>query len=141
MRPSETRSVKNYLLKILMLFQGISGMFGGSNLVLDPSGQSLGLPVDWLSGTPFENYLLPGWILLVTLGVVPMVVFYGLWQNKRWSWYGSLMVSLGLITWIVVEIMMIGYHAYPPLQILYGFIGLVMLLITLLPGVKRSLRM
>lgn len=137
-----TRSMHSryfYLLLILMLFQGASGLFGGAALVIDPSGGLLGLPLDMLVGSPFETYLMPGLILLIVLGAFPLVVCYGLWQRKRWAWWGALLVSIALIIWIGVEIAMVGYHSDPPLQLIYGIVGIVLLILTQLPAVRDFL--
>ena len=117
-----------YTLIILMLFQGISGLIGGITLVIDPSGKLLQMPLSTLEGSPFETFLIPGIILLTILGIFPMIVFYGLWKNLKRAWMGSLLVSAALIIWISVEIWVVGYHHEPPLQLIYGLLGLIMLL-------------
>ena len=47
-------------LLFLLLFQGVSGMAGGVGLVADASGSTLGIPLEWLKGSPFPDYLIPG---------------------------------------------------------------------------------
>jgi hypothetical protein len=127
------------ILTILIGFQGISGLFGGLALVIDPTGELLRMPIAMLEGSPFDNFLIPGIILLTILGIFPMVVFYGLRKKLNWAWTGSLMVSAALIIWIGVEIRMIGYHPEPPLQLIYGLLGLILLTLTLLPSVRKQL--
>jgi hypothetical protein len=122
-----------------MTFQSLSGLFGGLMLILDPSGNSLNMPLSLLNNSPFINYLIPGLILFFILGVIPFVVLNGLWKKKGWSWYGSLFVSLALIIWIAVEVLMIGYQAEPPLQLIYGLASILLLTFTLMPSVKNFL--
>lgn len=124
MKRSDTRPVTRYLLMLLLFFQGASGLFGGTALVLDPTGGYLGLPLFFLEGTPFNNYLYPGLILLTVLGIFPTVVFVGLWKRRPWSVKGSLLVGMALVIWIGVEILMVGYHSEPPLQLIYGMTGI-----------------
>jgi hypothetical protein len=69
-------------LLVPLLFQGVSGVVGGIGLVIDPSGASLGLPLAWIEDSPFRTYLVPGFILLTALGVVPLIVAYGLWRRR-----------------------------------------------------------
>lgn len=116
-----------YFLIVLVFFQGVSGLYGGSMLIIDSTGQSLELPLNLLNDTPFDDYLMPGTILLLILGVFPTIVAYGLWRRYTWAWTGALIVSLALIIWIGVQISMIGYRAQPPLQAIYGALGLIML--------------
>jgi len=124
---------------ILMLFQGLSGLFGGIALVIDPSGELLQMPLSMLEGSPFDTFLIPGIILLTILGIFPMCVVYGLWVRLNWAWMGSLLVSAALIIWIGVEISMVGYHTEPPLQLIYGLLGLIMMVLIFLPSVRNKL--
>lgn len=127
------RSFALYLLMAALLFEGVSAIAGGIGLV---SG-GLPLPLSWLAGSPFDSYRIPGLILLVVLGVVPMAVLYGLWRRRYWGWLGALFVGVALIIWIVVEVMIVGYIAQPPLQLIYGLLGGIVLFLALLPGVRR----
>lgn len=124
-----TRSLGLYLLMFLILFQGISGVSGGGALMLDPSGSTIQLSLNLLKGTPFHSYLIPGFFLLTVLGIFPLIVLYGLWNLKGWSLTGSLLVGVFVIIWILVEITMVGYISQPPLQLIYGIIGVVILLL------------
>jgi len=57
-----------------------------------------------------------------------------------WAWTGALLVSTALIAWIGFEILMVGYHDDPPLQLIYGLLGLILLGLVMLPSVHRALR-
>jgi hypothetical protein len=131
-------TISLYFLMGFIFFQGISGLSGGIALVMDPTGDLLQMPLSMLEGSPFENFLVPGIILLTILGIIPMVVFYGLWKRTNWAWAGALMVSAALIIWIGVEIWMVGYHPEPPLQLIYGLLGLILLVFVLLPSVRNN---
>lgn len=131
MPKAKSRSFCFYLLMGLLGFQGMSGLYGGGALILDPSGDLLQMSLSLLEPSPFHNYLIPGVILFVILGIGPMMVLYGLYHQKRWGWLGALFVSVALIVWIGVEILMIGYHAEPPLQLTYGVVGILLLGFTL----------
>lgn len=124
MKSPEISPALRYILMLLLFFQGASGLFGGTALLLDPTGAGLGLPLDWLAGTPFDSYWYPGLILLTVLGIFPTVVFVGLWKRRPWSGKGSLLVGIALVIWIGVEIPMIGYHSEPPIQLIYGMTGI-----------------
>jgi hypothetical protein len=125
---------------LAVALQGLSGLGGGVTLVADPTGASLGLPDDLLEHSPFRNYLIPGLILLVVLGVVPLIVSWGLWRRRRWSWYGSVFVGIALIVWIIVQIMLIGYGTDPPLQAIYGGLGVTILGLAFIRRVEAYLR-
>lgn len=133
--------MKNFLeIKILIaciIFQALSGLAGGIGLILDPTGASLGIPQEWLSNSPFNDYLIPGIILFTVLGIFPAFVSVGLWKEKYWGWLGSLSLGTALLIWIIVEIIFIGYQSNPPLQLIYGILGIVILLLTSLSRVKK----
>lgn len=136
MNNNSSFTFSGYLLITLLLFQGISGVFGGAALVYDPSGDTLQMPLSLLAGTPFSTYLIPGLILLILLGIFPIFVAYIFWKRWKWSQMGSLAVGLALITWIGMEIAMIGYQNEPPLQAIYGAVGFLILLI--LPFIRNG---
>ncbi|MDZ7722891.1 MAG: hypothetical protein U5R06_08800 [candidate division KSB1 bacterium] len=138
MSSKPSRPVSVYLLMILMLFQGLSGLAGGIGLVLDPSGKSMQIPLEWLQGSPFTTYLIPGIVLFAVLGLFPLVVFIGLLKRWRLAWYASLLIGIALMIWLTVEIMVIGYQPQPPLQVIYGLVGIGILTTVLLPSVKKN---
>ena len=107
--------------------------------MIDPSGDLLQMPLSMLAGSPFDTFLIPGIILFSILGIFPMIVFYGLWKRTNWAWTGALMVSAALIIWIGVEIWMVGYHPEPPLQLIYGLLGLFLLVLVMMPSVRLAL--
>lgn len=125
-----------YALLVTLAFQGLSGVTGGVALVLDPSGGEIGLPLEWLEGTPFADYLVPGLILLTVLGLGPLLVVYGVWAGRSWALPGSAVVGSALLIWIAVEIAVVGYHPDPPLQLVYGGLGVLILVLALLPSVQ-----
>lgn len=139
LKRQQARPASLYVLMVALLFQGLSGVAGGYGFVGDPTGGALGIPVDWLQGSPFNDYLVPGLILLLLLGVFPLFVVYGMWTRRAWSWGAALLVGLALIVWIAVEILIIGYHHRPPLQLVYGSLGLLIVVLVLLPSVRRYL--
>lgn len=82
-KKKSSKSYSLYFLMRLMLFQGISGLYGGIALVIDPTGELLQMPISMLENSPFNNFLVPGVILLTMLGIFPMVVLYGLWKSMN----------------------------------------------------------
>ncbi|ELZ21097.1 hypothetical protein C475_19103 [Halosimplex carlsbadense 2-9-1] len=89
-----------------------------------------------LSGTPFRDFLIPGLVLCSALGVVPLVVTVGAYRRRRWAWFGSVLVALALVCWVVVEGVVIGFGErlqYPNL-----LQAVVMLLVTRAPSVRAQ---
>lgn len=124
-------SVPYYLLIVAVLFQGLSGVGGGVALIADPTGALIGMPVGMLARSPFDDFFLPGLILLLVLGVVPICVSWGLWRRRPWAWHGSVFVGASLVVWIAVQVAMVGYRGDPPLQAIYGGLGVAILALCL----------
>jgi uncharacterized membrane protein (DUF2068 family) len=119
---------------VLLLVQGLGGLGGGLALSLAPDGAIMRMPTDYLDGSPFSDYLVPGLVLLLVLGVFPLVVLAGLWRAAAWAWYASFAVGCGLLIWLLVEITIIPLD---PLQLVTAAIGLAIAAVTLLPQVRR----
>jgi hypothetical protein len=128
----ETKTAKIMILFLLVIFQAFSGLIGGLLLVIDPTGELLQIPVVWLRDSPFVDYLIPGWILLIVLGLFPLIVTYGLLRQLRWARPGALIAGIALIIWIGVQIIIIGYHPQPPLQLIYTLLGILIVIFALL---------
>lgn len=134
---TQMRPLSFYFLSAAILFQGLSGLVGGFGLIMDPTGSNMALPIEWLHGSPFDNYFIPGLFLLIALGVFPVFVIYGLWGYRSWSWLSSLLVGIMLIIWIIVEILIIGYQPAPPLQLIYGLLGFIIIVLVLSPKLRQ----
>lgn len=93
-----------------------------------------------LEDSPFNTFLVPGIILFIVLGIFPLIVTAGLWREKMWAWLGAILVGAMLLIWIGVEITMVGYHSNPPLQLVYGLLGVAILILTLMHSVKYRFR-
>ncbi len=125
-------------LTLLMLIQAIGGIPAGVAMIADPI-DNIGLSVDLLEGTSFGDYLIPGLILAIVLGVFPLIVFFGLLLRYRWSWWLSLAVGGGLIIWIATEVALLGYlpGIGIALQIVFGGVGIAILVLTLVQPTRR----
>lgn len=132
----KTNPINVYIFLMLIIFQGLSGLIGGIGLVVDPTGKILQISIGWLKNSPFNDYLVPGLILLTALGFFPFVVIYGLVKKINWGWYSALLLGMMLIIWIGVELLIIGYQAQPPLQLIYGSVGILILVLALLPSIQ-----
>jgi len=118
-------------------------------LILDPSGEMLSMPLTMLERGPFSTFLIPGFILLVVFGIVPLFVLYGLirrpeskilgrlnpFKELHHSWAFSLYIGFAQIIWIMVETYLI--NAVEVIHVFYMSLGLGIQVVTLLPGVQR----
>ena len=131
-----SRPISLILLLICLIFLSISGLFGGIAMLIDPSGQILGLPASLLEPVPIDNFLLPGLFLIVAYGFFSLVVAYGLWRRAGWAWGSTVVLSIILIGWICGQILFWGMPE--ALQLVYLGLGLLMLLLCLTPSTKED---
>jgi hypothetical protein len=130
--PPRTAGV--WTLLVLLVVQGIGAVGGGIALVAAPDGGILHMPVENLHGSPFHDFLIPGIVLLVVLGVWPLAAAAGLWRHRAWAWYSAFAIGCGLMVFEVVEVLSIPFS---PLQPIYFLVGLALAGLALLPSVRR----
>jgi hypothetical protein len=119
-----------FVLGTLQVFIGIGGVAGGFGLVTEPSGVKLGFLVEWLSKSPFSDYLIPGLVLLVVIGVGSLAGSVLSILGYRYS--GEIAAASGafLMIWIVAQVWWIGLTIW--LQPLFFCLGVVELVSGLL---------
>jgi len=137
-----------YLLLFFLLFLAFGGLYGGIAMLLDPSGGLLAMD-SLLPLLPVSNFILPGLFLLVAMGLLPIVLAYALlarpswdgvgrlfaWPGRYWAWTGTLLLSLVLAIWLLVQGVLIGFQW--PIQYATAVNGLLIFLLALTPGVRR----
>jgi hypothetical protein len=97
--------------------------------MMAPRGEIMPLPLSALAGSPFDTYLVPGLILFGVLGLGPLVAARLAWLRHPLAPAAALVVGVGLLIWVAVEIGIIGYSNEPPLQAIYGILGIAIVLV------------
>lgn len=136
-----------WILKTLLLVLGITALIPGFELMLDPSGKSIGFPEGYLAGSPFNTYFIPGLLLTVFIGLLSLATWYALWKKpnsrflqrinpftgRHWAWTAALVSGTGLIVWILVEVALVPYFF---LQIILLVWGAFIVVLCYAPAVK-----
>lgn len=71
-----------------------------------------GVPVDWLAGSPFDSYAVPGAILLVVVGGSSAAAAVAVLARARLARPLALAAGALLLGWIVVQVAIIGYVSW-----------------------------
>jgi hypothetical protein len=135
------------LLRWMLFAEGMMALAPGLMLVSDPSGRLVGFPEGSLREAPFSDYLIPGILLTVFMGILPLLSGYALWKQpvipllqrinpfprRHWAWTAALVCGSALVIWILVQMTMIPLFFLQP--VLLG-LGIVILLLCFLPPVK-----
>ncbi|QLG39064.1 hypothetical protein MKY42_24525 [Paenibacillus sp. FSL W7-1088] len=140
---------RSWVIIVMQGLLGIGAMVGGGALIIDPSGNLIQMPDSLLEHSPFGSFLIPGIILLLVLGVMPMIIAISLlrrihWKigeklnlypNQYWGWTFSLYTGFALIIWIMVQVYWIQHVSV--IHLVYFSWGVGIQIVTLLPGVQR----
>ena len=134
MRARAPNGVVRGVLIALLIFGALSS-FGGAVFAIAFNGA--GVPREYLAGSPFDSFLVPGLILGVIVGGTQLGATMALLTRHRWSLLVSAIAGFGMIIWIFVELAII--LAYSFLQTLYFGLGtleliLVLVLLGIVPG-------
>ena len=105
----------------LLLFVGIGAVAGGLGVILDPSGESLGVSVDLLMNSPFKNFLIPGIVLFTVIGLTSLLVSFLTFKQHLLSGGATIVLGFIMIIWIVLQVYWIGWLT--PLQPTFLIIG------------------
>lgn len=152
MNQGKQHSARPFIVWVVIVLQfllGLGALAGGGVLMADPSGNLIGMPFSLVHHSPFHNYLIPGMILFTFVGLFSVAVAYSLWQlpgwrwpnvinpfkGLHWSWAASLAEGVIVLIWITVEVSFTGVGF---LHFLYWAWGLALIVLTLLPGVRKN---
>jgi hypothetical protein len=146
---TRTKGFEVYVLVLLLAIEAMGALYGGFNLIMDPSGESLNLPARLLENTFFRNYIIPGLVLFLMLGLFPLILIYPMLVKPDWSIFHHLNIyssyywaytftiynAIMLIIWIFVQMMVL--EAGSVIQGAFGLMGVLILVLALTPRVKR----
>jgi hypothetical protein len=145
MEPTTARTI----LICLLLFLGLSAFGGGALLIISPSGKLLGgLPLSILDHSPFSDFLIPGIILFLVLGLSPCLLagalikkpdnrfaeHFNFFKDMYWGWSYSIYIAFALIIWIQVETIVVQSVGW--LQTFYMLYAIPVIFVALLPQIR-----
>lgn len=114
------------LLIALLLFLGITAAIGGMQLIRT---NGMGMPIDWLSKSPFPNFIIPGFILLLIVGGSSLLAAFLHIKNHKYAIEASVTAGFGILIWIFTELMMIPHASF--LQVIYFALGILILILSM----------
>jgi len=150
---SNRKTAEIYILILAIAIEALGAIYGGINLMNDPSGDSIHLPITLLEESAFSSYLIPGIILFLLLGFFPLFLIFPLifkpswpiinrlniYKKYHWAWTYTLYTAIMLIIWINIQMMIL--HTGSVIQGTFGLLGVFILIVALSPRVKRYYRL
>jgi hypothetical protein len=115
------------LLLVLHVFVGVGALAGGLAAITNPDNP-MGVTVEALENSPFNNFLIPGIILFTIIGVGNIVSAITLRLDFKLQGYVSSIFSWALVIWIVVQCIML--NDIVSLHVIFFVIGLVQAVIS-----------
>ena len=112
-----------YILGSLQAFTAIGAIPAGYGLLMDTTGQGVGMSTELLENSPFDSFLLPGLFLLLVNGLANLACAWLSFTRNRYAGYTGLVLGILLSLWIIIQVAWISLSSV--LQPLYLLIGLI----------------
>lgn len=71
-----------------------------------------GVPVEWLAGSPFHDYFVPSFVLLVVVGGSLITAAVAVLTSARHAHAATLAAGILLLAWIAAQVAIIGYVSW-----------------------------
>ncbi|MBE0651516.1 MAG: hypothetical protein IH595_11845 [Bacteroidales bacterium] len=93
------------LAVFLLLYVGLGALYGSWMLLSDPGGGKFYLSTGLLKNSPFHDYLIPGIILLLFNGLLPLFIVVAVFLKTKNHPRLIILQGLILIGWLTVELL------------------------------------
>jgi len=113
-----------YSLGILQAFIGVTAAAGGFGLISDPSGAKMDVSLEWLNGSPFVDYFIPGLVLLAVIGVGNVLASITTFVRNKFAAHLAIALGLFLALYIAIEVMFVGLRNLS--QPIYFILGVIL---------------
>jgi hypothetical protein len=135
MKPALPDKLVPRLLIWLLGFGVISCVIGA---VMGIAFNGAGVPLDYLEGSPFNSYVVPGLILGVVVGGTQLLGFIGMLSKRLPGLLLATIAGFGMMIWNFAEVAVIGEYSF--LQGIYFGLGILELMsVIALLGIAPSI--
>jgi hypothetical protein len=112
-----------YILGSLQAFTAIGAIPAGYGLLMDTTGQGVGMSTELLENSPLDSFLLPGLFLLLVNGLAHLVGAWFTFTRHKYAGYTGFILGVILSLWIIIQVTWISLSSV--LQPLFLLIGLI----------------
>jgi hypothetical protein len=123
------------IASLLLAATGAGAVYGGIMLITDPTGWKLGLNTSLLQHSPFDDFLIPGLILFIVLGIGCLFVCIQTLVKARRSATWIIFSGFTIAGWISTQILMI--REVTGIQILFAIIGILLVILGIIERKKE----
>lgn len=132
--PATTPRRRVWSLIVLEALVAASAIYGGVGLMWH---NVIGMPDEWLQGTPFTGWVLPGIFLLLVVALPTGVATALELLRSPWAASASIVAGAAQVGWIGVELLLM--QRYNVLQPVILGLGLVIMLVSVWSARRRPL--
>lgn len=97
-----------YFLGCLLAFSALNAFGGGIYAIMGAEN----VPVEWLKGSPFTSYFVPGLILFFIVGGSFLTSSVLMFLNSKHAFKASYFSVFIVFIWLVVQVSIIGYVSW-----------------------------
>jgi cytochrome c oxidase assembly factor CtaG len=105
---SMQQRTNRYLLGSLLAFLALNAFAGGCYALAGAEG----VPVEWLQGSAFPSYFVPGLILFLVVGGTAVLAATAVLARHRRGFDLAKRTGWILITWLIVQLVIIGFVSW-----------------------------
>lgn len=115
------------IISIFILFiNALGALWGGAGLMYDPSGEYMQMPLSFLEHAPFSNYLIPGILLFVFIGLFSSLTLFMIFRKHPAYFRFIFLQGIFLTIWISVQVAMLRIF-YTPLHLPFFLMGVTLI--------------
>lgn len=122
----------------LLFFLGFWALLGGYGFIGSPDGASLQIPLEYLQDSPFQDYLIPGIILFLAIGVSSIVIGIGVIRKIRNYPFFIMFQGVVLILWLTAQLFLNTAFYTPYLHIPCYTIGALLVVLGVVIKVENG---
>ena len=107
---------RRWALEVILGILGVQAFYGGVQLIRD----AFAFPVDWLDPLPFDSWVIPGFLLMLLIGV-PSFALLGMYVAENAAADPlTIAFGLGVMAWIGVQLFFVPFFFLQPLVFVLG---------------------
>lgn len=123
LKSHSSQNLLRYMLGGLLAFAALNA-FGGGYYAL---AGAEGVPAEWLKGSPFHSYFIPGIILFFVVGGSFLFAAIAVFARFRFARKAAIISVMIVFMWLAVQLSIIGYVSW--MQPTTATVGLIILIL------------
>lgn len=109
-----------------MLYISIGALAAGYGFMNDPTGKGVGIPLDYIAGSPFRDFLIPGIVLFNVNGLLNIAAIVAVLKKIKHYELWIILQGCLLTGWIAIQVWMV--NDFNLLHFVCGTTGILLIL-------------